>query len=193
MSEKEIDNQLISQVKSGDKEAFSLLVLKYQAKLMKLLVKHVENPSSISDVAQESFLNAYRALDKFEGRSAFYTWLYRIAINTAKNHAKNRLRRPPDTDIDYKEVELSLSKIYLSDYPSPDLIIHCDQLQQAVISIVNTLPHELRTSIILREMAGLSYERISIIMKVPVGTVRSRIFRARHLVDEHIKPLLSYE
>lgn len=193
MSEASIDKELVNQVLKGDKEAFDVLVLKYQASISRVVGKIIDSdPTAVGDVVQETFINAYRALGGFEGKSSFYTWLYRIAINTTKNYIKYRSRRPPDTDIDIKEV-ISNGKYLINDAASPDKLLHRDEVQEAVLNAVNKLPDELRTSIVLREMGGLSYDEIANVMQCPVGTVRSRIFRARLAVDEHIKPLLNYE
>ena len=191
MGEKFVDNDLVSQARRGDKKAFSLLVLKYQPKLMKVISRQIDNPNNASDILQESFCKAFCALDKFEGRSSFYTWLYRITINTTRNHVKSCSRHPPDSDIDIEDAEGALSKMCSTDFSAPDLLLRYNELQEAVLAIVNSFPIELRTSFILRDLSGLSYESISAKMKVPVGTVRSRIFRARHMLDERIKPYLN--
>jgi RNA polymerase sigma-70 factor (ECF subfamily) len=193
MGEREIDRELVNQVRLGDKEAFSLLVIKYQSKISGVLRRYIDNKSHVSDVVQEAFMNAYRALDKFEERSSFYTWLYRIAVNTAKNFTKTNGRRPPDSDIDVESVGGYPDSHFISDFPSPDSVLHCEELKQAVFTVLHELPVELRISIVLREMAGLSYEEISALTNVPIGTVRSRIFRARSLVDEQIKPMRHYD
>jgi len=188
MSEQRIDQTLVTQVLSGDKEAFSILVMKYQSKINQLVLRYVSDPHAAKDIVQETFIKAYRSLDTFRGHSAFYTWLYRIAVNTAKNHNKIKGRRPPDTDIDYVDAEIHAHRYSLSESDDPEGLLQSDEVQSAVLDAVNMLPEDLRTSIILREMAGLSYDEIAKIMHCPVGTVRSRIFRARSAVDEHIKP-----
>lgn len=193
MSEANIDKELVNQVLKGDKEAFDVLVLKYQSNITRVIGKIIDSdPSVVKDIVQETFINAYRGLGQFENKSSFYTWLYRIAINTTKNYIKYRSRRPPDTDIDIKEV-ISNGKYFINDAASPDRLLHRDEVQEAVLNAVNALPDELRTSIVLREMGGLSYDEIADVMKCPIGTVRSRIFRARLAVDESIKPILHYE
>ncbi len=190
MSEQFIDLELVRQVNRGDNEAFDILVLKYQDRVASLVSRFVDDQHSVNDVVQESFINAYRALDKFEGRSSFYTWLYRIAINTAKNHLKKKDRRPPDVDIDIHEAEMLLEKLKQGNTDTPERLLHCDEVRDAVMEIVNTLPSDLRIPIVLREMGGLSYEEIAIVMQCPVGTVRSRIARARATVDEVLGPLI---
>lgn len=187
MSEKEIDQELVTQVLKGDKEAFDVLVLKYQEPIRRLIGQMVNDPVSVMDIAQDTFISAYRALHSFKGESSFYTWIYRIAINTTKNFIKKRGRRPPDCDIEISEAIIS-GKLQIKDFATPERLLARDELQQAVINAVNTLSEDLRTSIILREVAGLSYDEIASIMQCPVGTVRSRIFRARVAVDEQIKP-----
>ncbi len=186
MSESNVDEQLVKQVRKGDKEAFDILVLKYQEKINNVVRQYLSDPSLSMDVTQETFINAYRSLDKFQGRSSFYTWLYRIAVNTAKNYLQGRERRPPDVDIDFKEVVI-LGKQRLEDNASPEGLLRQDEVQHAVLKAVNHLSDELRTSIVLREMGGLSYREISVVMKCPVGTVRSRIYRARVVVDDYLK------
>ena len=190
MSEEFIDIELVNQANRGDNEAFDILVLKYQDRIAGLVARFVDDHHSIHDVVQECFINAYRALEQFEGRSSFYTWLYRIAINTAKNHLKKKDRRPPDIDVDILEAESLLEKLKLGETDTPDRMLHCDEVREAVMQAVNALPSDLRISLVLREMGGLSYDEIAIIMKCPVGTVRSRISRARLTVDEMIQPLL---
>ncbi len=188
MSEREIDNELVAQVLKGDKEAFDILVLKYQRKICQLIGRKVDEAATVNDIAQDTFIKAYRSLKSFQGNSAFYTWLYRIAINTTKNFLKVKGRRPPAMDIDFEDAELLPGRFKLSDHATPERLLMREELQGAVLTAVNTLPEELRTSIILREMAGLSYEEIANVMQCPVGTVRSRIFRAREVVDTKLKP-----
>lgn len=189
MSERDIDRELVTQVLTGDKEAFDLLVLKYQEAICRVIHARVPDHMLVKDLAQETFINAYRSLENFKGNSAFYTWLYRIAVNICKNHYKRAGRRPPDTDIDFKEAVLK-GRLRIHDASTPDCLLERDELQEAVLTAVNKLPDELRTSIILREMGGLSYGEIAEVMQCPVGTVRSRIFRARTVIDEKIKPML---
>lgn len=189
MSEKQIDQELVNQVLKGDKEAYDVLVIKYQEPIRRLVVQMIGDPAVAMDIAQDAFIAAYRALDKFKGESSFYTWLYRIAINTTKNHLKKKGRRPPDDDIELNDA-LNTGRLQVTDFATPDHLLQCDQLQEAVVNAVNGLPEELRTSIVLREIAGLSYDEIAVIMECPVGTVRSRIFRARNAVDQLLKPYI---
>lgn len=185
------DSELVEQVRHGDKQAFDLLVQKYQFKILKLVNRYVNDPSEAMDVAQESFIKAYRALDKFRGDSAFYTWLYRIAINTAKNHVVSQSRRIIETDVETVDMEQTLTKGNLKDYSAPEKILLDDEIEHAVYEVIAHLPKELRTAITLRELEGMSYEEIAGIMACPVGTVRSRIFRAREAIERRIKPLLN--
>ncbi len=186
-----IDNELVQQVRLGDKAAFDVLVQKYQFKILKLVNRYVNDPSEAMDVAQESFIKAYRALDKFRGDSAFYTWLYRIAINTAKNHIVSQSRRIIEADVELVDMEQTLTKGNLKDYSAPEKILLDVEIENAVNEVIKHLPKELRTAITLRELEGLSYEEIAGIMACPVGTVRSRIFRAREAIERRIKPLLN--
>ncbi len=186
-----IDNELVQQVRAGDKGAFDVLVQKYQFKILKLVNRYVNDPSEAMDVAQESFIKAYRALDKFRGDSAFYTWLYRIAINTAKNHIVSQSRRIIEADVELVDMENTLTKGNLKEYSAPEKILLDVEIENAVNEVIKHLPKELRTAITLRELEGLSYEEIAGIMACPVGTVRSRIFRAREAIERRIKPLLN--
>jgi RNA polymerase sigma-70 factor, ECF subfamily len=186
-----VDYELVEQVRHGDKQAFDLLVQKYQFKILKLVNRYVNDPSEAMDVAQESFIKAYRALDKFRGDSAFYTWLYRIAINTAKNHVVSQSRRIIEADVETVDIEQALTKANLKDYSAPEKILLDDEIEHAVYEVISHLPKELRTAITLRELEGMSYEEIAGIMACPVGTVRSRIFRAREAIERRIKPLLN--
>ncbi len=188
-----VDYELVQQVRLGDKQAFDLLVQKYQFKILKLVNRYVNDPQEAMDVAQESFIKAYRALDKFRGDSAFYTWLYRIAINTAKNHIVSQSRRSIELDVEVVDMEQTLTKNNLKEYSAPEKILLDVEIEHAVNEVIQHLPKELRTAIILREMEGLSYEEIAGIMACPVGTVRSRIFRAREAIERRIRPLLNNE
>lgn len=190
MSEDNIDSALISRVVEGDKESFDIIVLKYQNKIANVIGRLVDDPNIVLDLTQDTFVKAYKSLSKFRGESSFYTWLYRIAVNTAKNFTKLKIRRPPDVDIDFVEAESTGQRTKLRDVTSPEHMLLRDEMQKRVILAVNNLPEDLRTSIILREMAGLSYDEIAEVMKCPVGTVRSRIFRARVALDTTIRPLL---
>ena len=190
MDTRETDQQLVERAQRGDTRAFDLLVKKYQHKIIGLIGRYVHDHAEVHDVAQEAFIKAYRALGKFRAESAFYTWLYRIAINTAKNHLVSRGRRPPGSDLDIADAEIVDQSGRLSDIESPEAAIARDQLEAAVFEAIEQLPEDLRTAITLREFDGLSYEDIAQIMDCPVGTVRSRIFRAREAVDRHIQPLV---
>ena len=184
------DQILVERVKRGDKKAFDALVVKYQGRILNLISRFVHNPHDAGDVAQEAFLKAYRALPKFRGDSAFYTWLYRIAVNTAKNFLASGMRQPFDTAADFDEMEQIEQSNTLKDQTTPERLLLTRELQEAIITAIEALPVDLRSAITLRELDGLSYEEIASVMECPVGTVRSRIFRAREAVDKRIKPLL---
>jgi RNA polymerase sigma-70 factor (ECF subfamily) len=184
------DEELVARVQQGDKTAFDLLVLKYQHRLVKLISRYVRDQAEVMDVAQESFLKAYRALPRFRGESAFYTWLYRIAINTAKNHLVAQSRRPPDSDLDVADAEQFDGAADFREYATPERLALRDEVQGAVIAAIEELPEELRTAITLRELEGLSYEEIAQAMDCPIGTVRSRIFRAREAINKRLEPLI---
>ncbi len=191
MSDREVDQQLVERVQRGDKRAFDLLVTKYQRKLGRLLSRFIRDPSEVEDVTQEAFIKAYRALPGFRGDSAFYTWLYRIGINTAKNHLVAMGRRAPtSTEMDAEEAENLESGDQLRDLNTPENQMMSRQVGDTVNQTLQELPEELRTAITLREIEGLSYEEIATVMQCPVGTVRSRIFRAREAVAAKLKPLL---
>ncbi|WP_211824380.1 RNA polymerase sigma factor RpoE [Kistimonas asteriae] len=187
----ETDQQLVSRVQKGDKRAFDLLVIKYQHKILGLVGSYVHDFQEVQDVTQEAFIKAYRALGQFRGDSAFYTWLYRIAINTAKNFLVAKGRRPPDTDVDVYNTETLDSSYPLKDLETPEHNVQKDEIEAVIFKVIKGLPDELRTAVTLREFDGLSYEDIAEIMDCPVGTVRSRIFRAREAIDKVIQPLLS--
>ncbi|GHE21919.1 RNA polymerase sigma factor RpoE [Halomonas urumqiensis] len=191
MGTKETDQQLVERAQQGDNRAFDLLVRKYQHKIIGLIGRYVHDHAEVHDVAQEAFIKAYRALGNFRSESAFYTWMYRIAINTAKNHLVSRGRRPPGSDLDIADAEIVDHSGRLADTETPEAAMARDQLEAAVFEAIENLPDDLRTAITLRELDGLSYEDIATIMQCPVGTVRSRIFRAREAVDQHIQPLVT--
>lgn len=185
------DQQLVERVQAGDKTAFDLLVKKYQHKIIGLISRYIYDHHEAMDVAQEAFIKAYRALPNFRGDSAFYTWLYRIAINTAKNYLVARGRRPPDTDIDANDAQYFESDSDLRQIENPENALYRDELQRVINQVLDRLPEDLRAALTLREFEGLSYEEIAKVMNCPVGTVRSRIFRAREAIDNEIAPLLS--
>lgn len=190
MGKQSVDQALVERVQRGDRAAFDALVLKYQHKIVKLVGRYVYDRSEAYDVTQEAFLKAWRALPDFRGDSAFYTWLYRIAINTAKNHLVAQSRRPVDQGLDLQDPEQYEVAARLRDNDTPERLLLTEEIRQAVIRAIEGLPEELRTAIMLRELDGLSYEEIAEAMDCPIGTVRSRIFRAREAVDEMLKPLL---
>ena len=188
--EEATDQQLVDQVMAGNKNAFNLLVMRYQHRVAALIARFVQDPQEVEDVAQEAFIKAYRALPLFRGDSAFYTWLYRIAVNTAKNHLVARSRRPPAHDLKIDEVEPTEIGSVLHEIESPEGSLSTSELKEAIEAAVDSLPEELKTAFTLREFSGLSYEDITEVMDCPVGTVRSRIFRAREAIDRKIKALL---
>ncbi len=186
----EVDRQLVRRVQNGEKAAFDVLVLKYQHKLLKLISRYIRDSSEAMDVAQESFLKAYRALPNFRGDSAFYTWLYRIAINTAKNHIVSERRRPPDTDVDSVDAEQFGGHSDLKDNATPERLLLREEIRRTVAEAIEDLPVDLKTAIMLRELEGMSYDEIAAAMECPIGTVRSRIFRARESINRRLEPLL---
>ena len=190
MGQKQIDLELVRRVQSGDKKAFDVLVLKYQQKVISLVMRYVHDHHLAMDVAQEAFIKAYRGLKNFRGDSAFYTWMYRIAINTAKNHLVSQSRRLPANDIDAQEAEQYGGDSALKEYASPEREALRDEIRATIVKAIEKLPEDLRIAITLREIEGLSYEEIAEAMECPIGTVRSRIFRARESVDKELKPLL---
>lgn len=184
------DSDLVKRVQHGDKRAFDLLVLKYQHKIQSLVSRYVRD-ADVQDVAQEAFIKAFRAIKNFRAESAFYTWLYRIAVNTAKNHIVSRSRRPPDSDVDVAETEGYSGENVLQDIETPQNSLQAEQVGNVVRQALDELPNDLRTALTLREFDGLSYESIAEIMECPVGTVRSRIFRAREAIDKVVRPMMS--
>lgn len=190
MSEQVSDQQLVERVQQGDNRAFDLLVKKYQHKVMSLISRYVKQQGDVADVAQEAFIKAYRALPNFRGDSAFYTWLYRIAVNTAKNHLVSQGRKPPASDIDAEDAEFYEGAGALRDSASPERQMLSDEIRDVVLKTIDELPGDLRRAITLREIDGLGYEEIALEMDCPIGTVRSRIFRAREAIDNQLRPLL---
>lgn len=189
----QLDEELVKRVQAGDTAAFDLLVRKYQHRIAALIGRYVSDWSEVQDVAQETFIRAYRALGNFRGDAQFYTWLHRIAVNTAKNHLVAHNRRPPTDDIDIEDAEHFDSGIRLRDSDTPERELMRQQLEQTVMRAVEALPEELRVAINLREVDGLSYDEIAERMGCPIGTVRSRIFRAREAIDRELRPLMDNE
>ena len=191
MTEKQADADLVARVQQGDKRAFDLLVLKYQRKIMRLLSRMLRDQSEIEDVMQETFIKAYRAIPQFRGESAFYTWLYRIAINTARNWMASQGRRPSSPNINQSEDGETFDEIdNLTDNNTPESILASQEVAASVNESIQQLPAELRMAIVLREIEGLSYEEIAQSMNCPIGTVRSRIFRAREAIAAKLRPLI---
>ena len=184
-----MDYELVKRVQQGDKSAFDLLVIKYQSKILALIGNYIKNPQEVQDIAQEAFVKAYRALHTFRGDSAFYTWIYRIAINTAKSHLVSMKRKTPSVDIDITDAE-HFDFENLHEINTPEALVHKEEIERVIFSAINSLPDGPRTAVILREIDGMSYEDIAEIMDCPVGTVRSRIFRAREAIDKVLQPLL---
>jgi len=190
MGERLIDQELVLKVQGGDKKAFDLLVLKYQQKIANLISRYIRDPHEVLDVTQEAFIKAYRAIPQFRGDSAFYTWLYRIAINTAKNYLVAQGRRPPMDDVEAETAEQMDIGVRLKETGTPENLVLTEEISMTVQQAIEDLPEDLRTAIILRELEGMSYEEIANAMSCPVGTIRSRIFRAREAIDKRLSPLL---
>ena len=190
MSVETSDLALVERVQAGDRASFDVLVLRYQHKVLNLIMRYVRDAAEAEDVAQEAFIKAYRALPGFRGDSAFYTWLYRIAINTAKNSLVAKKRRPLDYDLDLQDPEQHDMQNRLQDSDTPEALVLSDEIRETVNAAIAALPEELRTAIVMREIDGLSYEEIAAAMDCPVGTVRSRIFRAREAIDQRLRPLI---
>ncbi|MFC1771901.1 RNA polymerase sigma factor RpoE [Pseudomonadota bacterium] len=190
MGERNLDQELVERVQRGEKAAFDILVRKYEHKLANVIGRYIRDPSEVLDVSQEAFIKAYRALPNFRGDSAFYTWIYRIAINTAKNHLVAAGRRPPRDDIEAHEAEQFESASGLKEYATPERQALEKELAGTIQDAIDELPEELRVAIVLRELEGLSYEEIASAMDCPIGTVRSRIFRARDAIEKRIRPLI---
>ena len=190
MDAADTDRELVRRVQNGERQAFDILFVRYQHKIQGLVSRFLRDPEEIEDVVQESFLKAYRALPRFRGDSAFYTWLYRIAINTSKNFLEAKTRRPSAVDIDSKDAEAMAGADQLRNSENPENVLRRDELKAMIKIAIDELPNELRSAVTLREFDGLSYEQIAEVMECPVGTVRSRIFRARESIDQRIQPLV---
>lgn len=190
MNVEDSDAKLVEMVQRGDKAAFNVLVLKYQHKVLKLVTRYVRDPVEAEDIAQEAFIKAYRALPSFRGESAFYTWLYRIAANTAKNVLVSSRKRLVDYDLDLQDPDDYAAQVLLKDSDTPEGMLLTEEIRHTVTEAMQQLPDDLREAITLRELEGLSYEEIADVMECPVGTVRSRIFRAREAIDKKLRPLL---
>ena len=191
MGEKNNDKELVKRAQKGDKAAFDTLVTKYHLKVVNLVTRFVKNADDAQDVAQEAFIKAYRGLKNFRGDSAFYTWLYRIAINSAKNYLVSQGRKSPAYAVDVEDAEHMESATNLKEYDTPEGNMLTDEIEQTVYKAIKDLPEDLKTAITLRELEGMSYDEIANVMECPIGTVRSRIFRAREAIDKHLKPLLT--
>jgi len=190
MSNESTDKELVKRVQKGDKGAFDLLVLKYEHKIVNLVMRYVRDPETALDISQEAFIKAYRALPRFRGDSAFYTWLYRIAVNTAKNHLAAQRRRPTDIELDLQDPDQYGLHAKLKETDTPEAVSLSDELQEILERAIQALPDDLRTAIVLRELDGMSYEEIAQTMDCPVGTVRSRIFRARDAIGKKVGTLI---
>lgn len=186
-----LDEDLVARVQQGDKKAYDLLVIKYQHKIVQLVNRYLKDPSEAQDVAQEAFIKAYRAIGSFRGDSTFYTWLYRIAINTAKNYLVSRSRRSSQYEVDIQDAEATENAPQLQGIETPERLLMNEEIVKVIRSAIDNLPDEMRTAIMLREFEGMSYEEIAEAMECPVGTVRSRIFRAREAIDNKLNPLLT--
>ena len=186
----DVDKILLLKIKQGDKQAFNLLIQKYQNKISAIIAKYLYNSSDILDITQETFIKAYKAIDNFRGDSSFYTWIYRIAINCSKNFLISQGRKPPSRDLDIDNVEYMDKLVFLEDKKNPESLMLSDELRNTIFSSIENLSPELKKTITLRELEGMTYEEIAKKMDCPVGTVRSRIFRARETIDEKILPLL---
>jgi RNA polymerase sigma-70 factor (ECF subfamily) len=191
-SQEQLDQDLVLRVQQGDKKAYDLLVIKYQHKIIQLVNRYVRDPSEAQDVAQEAFIKAYRALGNFRGDAAFYTWLYRIAINTAKNYLVSRARRNSNYEVDIDDAEQIENAPQLQGMDTPERLLLNEEIIETIKAAIDNLPEEMRIAITLREFEGLSYEEIAEAMDCPVGTVRSRIFRAREAIDNKLNPLLEH-
>ena len=190
MSERDLDFQLIQRIQDGEQQAFTLLVRKYQNRVANILTRYLRNTGDIDDVTQEVFIKVYKSLPSFRGESAFYTWLYRISVNTAKNYLTSQSRRPPSADIDAMEADSYDGSEALKEADDPESVLRSQEIKNVILNTIEQLPAELKSAITLRELEGMSYEEIANIEDCPIGTVRSRIFRARDAIDKQLKPLL---
>ena len=185
-----LDAELVKRVQAGDSGAFDLLVQKYQHKVINLVGRFVSDHAECQDIAQDAFIKAYRAINGFRGDSQFYTWLYRIAANTAKNHLASRARKSPGYTVDVDDAQHFEGESGLKEYANPENLLLTDEIRQTIFTAIEKLPDDLKSAITLREIDGLSYEEIAQVMDCPIGTVRSRIFRARDVIDKELRPLL---
>ncbi len=190
MSERDLDFQLIQRIQNGEQQAFTLLVRKYQNRVANILTRYLRNNGDLADVTQEVFIKVYKSLPSFRGESAFYTWLYRITVNTAKNYLTSQGRRPPSADVDVMEADSYDGSEALREADDPESVLRSQEIKDVILQTIEQLPAELKSAIILRELEGMSYEEIANIEDCPIGTVRSRIFRARDAIDKQLKPLL---
>ncbi len=190
MSERDLDFQLIQRIQNGEQQAFTLLVRKYQNRVANILTRYLRNNGDLADVTQEVFIKVYKSLPSFRGESAFYTWLYRITVNTAKNYLTSQGRRPPSADVDVMEADSYDGSEVLREADDPESILRSQEIKHVILQTIEQLPAELKSAITLRELEGMSYEEIANIEDCPIGTVRSRIFRARDAIDKQLKPLL---
>lgn len=190
MGTNQLDAELVKRVQNGDKIAFDILVQKYQQKVVNLISRFVSDQAECYDIAQEAFIKAYRAIGNFRGDSQFYTWLYRIAANTAKNHLASRARKSPAYSVDVEDAEHYEGESGLKEYANPENLLLTDEIKKTIFRAIEALPEDLKSAITLRELEGLSYEEIAEVMDCPIGTVRSRIFRARDAIDKELRPLL---
>lgn len=187
-----LDAELVKRTQEGDSKAFDILVQKYQHKVVNLVGRFVNDHSECQDIAQDSFIKAYRAIGNFRGDSQFYTWLYRIAANTAKNYLASRARKSPNYTVDVEDAEHFEGESGLKEYTTPENLLLTEEIRQTVYKAIESLPEDLKSAITLREIEGLSYEEIADVMDCPIGTVRSRIFRARDAIDKELRPLLEW-
>jgi RNA polymerase sigma-70 factor (ECF subfamily) len=190
MSDEIVDANVIAEVQNGNKQAFDALVLKYQYKVFRIISRYISDPSEILDITQETFIKVYKSIAHFRGDSSFYTWLYRIAVNTAKNQIISQERKLPDLSYEISDIERYASRHNIKEYTTPEKVLMCDEMEHLLYSVIDDLTHDLRTTIMLREIEGLTYDEIAMIMGCPVGTVRSRIFRAREAIEKKMQPFL---